>query len=253
MTTTTEHTDKDLRERALHLGLHGLLANWDEVMSADWLAPLLAYEETERTRRSLERRIKHARLGRFKTLADFDWKWPKKIDKTAIDDLFKLSFFEDGANSVLLGPNGVGKTMLLKNLAHHCVMRGYTVRFTTASAMLNELAIQDSSAALHRRLRHYTHPQLLCVDEVGYLSYDSRYADLLFEVVTRRYEALKPVVLTTNKPFSEWPDVFPHAACVVTLVDRLIHRCEVIHIDGQSYRAKEAKERAASKRAGKPS
>lgn len=252
MTTMIENpTDKDLRERAHRLGLHGLLANWDEIMSADWLAPLLAYEEAERTRRSLERRIKHARLGRFKLLADFDWKWPKKIDKNAIDDLFKLALFEEGANAVLIGPNGVGKTMMLKNLAHHCVMRGYTVRFTTASAMLNELAAQDSSAALSRRLRQYTQPQLLCVDEVGYLSYDSRYADLLFEVVTRRYEALKPIVLTTNKPFSEWPDVFPHAACVVTLVDRLIHRCEVIHIDGQSYRAKEAKERAASKRANR--
>lgn len=113
-------------------------------------------------------------------------------------------------------------------------------------------ALQDSSAGLHRRIKHYTHPQLLCIDEVGYLSYDSRYADLLFEVVTRRYEALKPVELTTNKPFSEWPDVFPHAACVVTLVDRLIHRCEVLHIEGQSYRAKEAKERAAAKKALKP-
>ena len=249
--TTEQHRDKDLRERAHRLGLYGLLANWDDVAGQSWLNSLLGYEETERTRRGLERRIKDARLGRFKTLADFDWKWPKKIDKNAIDELFKLSFFEDGANSVLLGPNGVGKTMLLKNLAHHCVMRGYTVRFTTASAMLNELAMQDSSMALNRRLRHYTHPQLLCVDEVGYLSYDSRYADLLFEVVTRRYEALKPIVLTTNKAFSEWPDVFPHAACVVTLVDRLIHRCEVIHIDGQSYRAKEAKERAASKRTSK--
>ena len=102
------------------------------------------------------------------------------------------------------------------------------------------------------RIKHYVQPQLLCIDEVGYLSYDSRYADLLFEVVTRRYEALKPVVLTTNKPFSEWPDVFPHAACVVTLVDRLIHRCEVLHIEGQSYRAKEAKERATAKKALKP-
>jgi DNA replication protein DnaC len=213
---------------------------------------LLAYEEAERTRRSLERRIKHARLGRFKLLADFDWKWPKKIDKASVDELFRLNLFAEGANAVLLGPNGVGKTMLLKNLAHHCVMRGYTVRFTTASAMLNELATQDGTAALGRRLRQYTHPQLLCIDEVGYLSYDSRYADLLFEVVTRRYEALKPVVLTTNKPFSEWPDVFPHAACVVTLVDRLIHRCEVIHIEGNSFRAKEAKERAASKKAKKP-
>jgi len=249
MTTTTTNNDRELRERAHRLGLHGLLANWDEVIDAEWLPALLGYEEAERRRRSLERRIKNARLGRFKQLANFDWKWPKKIDRSAIDDLFKLGLFAEGANAVLIGPNGVGKTMLLKNLAHHCVMRGYTVRFATASGMLNELAAQDSSAALNRRLRQYTHPQLLCVDEVGYLSYDSRYADLLFEVVTRRYEALKPVVITTNKPFSEWPDVFPHAACVVTLVDRLIHRCEVIHIQGQSYRAKEAKERAASKRA----
>jgi len=250
--TTPNQTDKDLRERAHRLGLHGLIANWDDVVSADWLSPLLAYEEAERTRRSLERRIKHARLGRFKLLADFDWKWPKKIDKGSVDELFRLGLFAEGANAVLLGPNGVGKTMLLKNLAHHCVMRGYTVRFTTASAMLNELAAQDGTAAMNRRLRQYTHPQLLCIDEVGYLSYDSRYADLLFEVVTRRYEALKPVVLTTNKPFSEWPDVFPHAACVVTLVDRLIHRCEVIHIEGNSFRAKEAKERAVSKKAKKP-
>ena len=144
-TTTNPDTDKDLRERAHRLGLHGLLANWEDVMSADWLGPLLAYEEAERTRRSLERRIKLARLGRFKLLADFDWKWPKKLDKNAVDDLFKLGFFAEGANAVLLGPNGVGKTMLLKNLAHHCVMRGYTVRFTTASAMLNELEIGRAS------------------------------------------------------------------------------------------------------------
>lgn len=246
--TTLDHTDQALRERAHRLGLYGLLANWDELKAEAWLPRLLAYEETERTRRSLERRIHAAHLGRFKLLADFDWKWPKKIDKNVIDELFKLSFFEEGANAVLLGPNGVGKTMLLKNLAHHSVMRGYTVRFTTASAMLNELAAQESSIALGRRLKQYAFPQLLCIDEVGYLSYDSRYADLLFEVITRRYEAQKPVVLTTNKPFSEWPEVFPHAACVVTLVDRLIHRCEVIPIEGQSYRAKEAKERAHAKR-----
>jgi DNA replication protein DnaC len=114
MTKDTRH-DHKLRERALRLGLHGLLANWDDVKEAAWLPAVITYEESERTWRSLERRIKDARLGRFKALADYDWEWPKKIDKTAIDDLFKLSFFEDGANSVLLGPNGVGKTLLLKN------------------------------------------------------------------------------------------------------------------------------------------
>lgn len=88
---------------------------------------------------------------------------------------------------------------------------------------------------------------MLCVDEVGYLSYDSRYADLLFEVITRRYQQQRPVVLTTNKTFSEWNQVFPNATCVVGLVDRLVHRSEILAIAGDSYRLKEAQERAAQR------
>lgn len=241
-------TDMALRERAYQLGLHGLLAHWDEVAAEPWLKNLLDYEEVERTRRSLERRIRNAKLGNFKPLCDFDWSWPKKIDRAAIEEILTLGFFEEGANTLLLGPNGVGKTMLLKNLAHHALLRGYTVRFITASDMLNDLAIPDTSVALTRRLKRYCSPQLLCIDEVGYLSYDSRYADLLFEVVTRRYEAGKPIAISTNKPFAEWSEVFPNAACVVTLIDRLIHRCELIDIQARSYRLKEAKERAANKK-----
>ncbi len=94
-------------------------------------------------------------------------------------------------------------------------------------------------------------PKLLCVDEVGYLSYSNRYADLPFEVVTRRYDAQKSIVLSTNKAFSEWSEVFPHAACTVTLVDRLVHRSEIIEVDGDSYRLKEAKERAAQRTASR--
>jgi len=240
--------DIALRERAYRLGLHGLLAHWDEVAAAPWVCKLLDYEEAERTRRSLERRIRNARLGSFKPLIDFDWSWPKKIDREAIDEILSLGFFEEGVNTLLLGPNGVGKTMLLKNLAHHALLRGYTVRFITASDMLNDLAVPDTSVALTRRLKRYCGPQLLCLDEVGYLSYDSRYADLLFEVVTRRYEAHKPIAISTNKPFAQWSEVFPNAACVVTLIDRLIHRCELIDIQARSYRLKEAKERAANKK-----
>lgn len=245
-------TDAQARQRAQALGLYGLLANWDEVCDATWLPSVLKYEETERTRRSLERRIKGAKLGRFKPLVDYDWKWPKRVDRQSIEELFKLAFFDEGVNVVLQGANGLGKTMLLKNLAHQAVLHGHTVRFATASDMLNDLAAQESTPALNRRLRQYTSPNLLCLDEVGYLSYDSRYADLLFEVVTRRYDAHKPIALTTNKSFGEWSEVFPHAACVVTLVDRLIHRCEVISIEGTSFRAKEAKERAALKRRSRP-
>jgi DNA replication protein DnaC len=112
--------------------------------------------------------------------------------------------------------------------------------------LLHDLAAQDSSTALARRLRRYTRPTVLAIDEVGYLSYDARYADLLFEVITRRYPH-RPVILTTNKPFGEWNQVFPNAACVVTLVDRLLHRAEILALEGKSYRLKEAQERAARK------
>jgi DNA replication protein DnaC len=240
-------TPDTLKSRVQRLGLHGLLVHWAEVADKPWVAELCAYEERERHRRSLERRLRYARIGAFKTMADFDWSWPKKIDRDAALDLLSLGFIEEGVNPILVGPNGVGKTMLLRNIAHQAVQRGYTVRFTTASDMLSDLAAQESSAALKRRLRRYCQPRLLCIDEVGYLSYDSRYADLFFEVVTRRYEGPRSIVLSTNKPFSEWSQVFPNAACVVTLVDRLLHRSEILAIEGDSFRLKEATERAAAK------
>jgi DNA replication protein DnaC len=190
-------------------------------------------------------------LDRPKPSPNFDWSWPKRVDRQAVEELFGLGFIEDGLNLILLGPNGVGKTMLLRNLEHHCLIRGHTVRVASASDMLAELAAQDSSTALARRLRRYVLPKVLYIDEVGYLSYNSRYADLLFEVVTRRYDAHKPIVLSTNKAFSEWSEVFPHAACTVTLVDRLVHRSEIIEIEGDSYRLKEAKERTANKHASR--
>ena len=147
---------------------------------------------------------------------------------------------------ILIGPNSTGKTTIAKNLAHLALLGGYTARFATASAMLNDLAAQDSAPALNRRLRHYCRPALLVCDELGYLSYDARYADLLFEVVTRRYQH-RSTIITTNKPFSEWNQVFPNAASVVTIIDRLVHKAEIITIDGDSYCLKEAKERAARK------
>ena len=243
----TDLTPTELKGRLKTLGLFGLISCWDQIADKPWLREVLSIEERERQKRSLERRLRSARVASFKPMADFDWSWPKKVDREAIDELFTLGFLKTGHNAVLIGPNGVGKTMILKNVAHQAVVRGHTVRFATASDMLADLAAQESSAALARRLRRYTVPHVLCIDEVGYLSYDNRYADLLFEVVTRRYEAQKSVLLSTNKAFSQWSEVFPHAACVVTLVDRLIHRAEVIEIEAESYRLKEAKELSAAR------
>lgn len=238
----------DLRNRLQDLGLYGLLLHWDEIREADWLPWLLEIEEDERQRRSLERRIRNAKLGRFKPMADFDWEWPRNIDRVLIEALLRLEFVKDAANPILIGPNGTGKTMLAKNIAYKALLTGHTVLFTTASDMLGDLAAQDSASGLKRRLSRYTRPRLLVVDEVGYLSYGNRHADLLFEVVTRRYsEGDKPILVTTNKPFAEWSEVFPNASCVVTLVDRLVHRSEIVQMDGESYRLKEAKDSAAKK------
>jgi DNA replication protein DnaC len=208
-----------------------------------WVERLILWEEQERLRRSLERRLQAARIGRFKSLCDFDWTWPKRCDRAAIEALMSLDFLQEAANVVLIGPNGVGKSMLAQNLAHQALVNGATVLFTTAGQMLGELAALDSDSGLRRRLRHYAAPDLLVIDEVGYLSYGNRHADLLFELVSRRYQT-KSTLLTTNRAFAEWSEVFPNAACVVSLVDRLIHNAEVIAIEGESYRLKEARERA---------
>lgn len=241
----------DLRDRATRLGLHGLVARWGEHGQAPWVEKLVELEEAERSCRSLDRRLRAARIGRFKLLTDFDWTWPKRIDREQVEELFSLEFLREGkgTNVAFLGPNGTGKTTLSQNLAHQAVLQGHSVRFVTASELLNELAGQESQSSLTRKLRRVCQPQLLAIDEVGYLSYDSRHADLLFEVINRRGQLQRSTVITTNKPFTEWGSVFPNASSVVALVDRLVHRAEVITIEGDSYRLKEAKERETQRAA----
>lgn len=244
--TTNSPSHDLLMDRARRLGLYGLLARWQELGGRPWVATLIECEEAERSRRSLERRIRTSKVGRFKPIADFDWSWPKTIDRPLIEELMQLGFVEEATNIILAGPNGVGKSTIAQNITHQALLRGHTVLCATASAMLNDLAAQDTSTALARRLRRYVNPMVLLIDEVGYLSYDSRAADLLFEVVSRRHEQ-RPIILTTNKPFAQWNEVFPNASSVTALVDRLLHHAEIVKIEGDSYRAKEAKQHAAEK------
>jgi DNA replication protein DnaC len=243
-----------LRSRAKALNLNGLLARWSEIATESWVPSLIGWEEEARARRSLERRLQAAQIGRFKPLCDFDWAWPKRCDRAAVEDLMGLGFLTDATNAVLVGPNGIGKSTIARNIANQALIHGHTVLFTSAGKLLGELAALDSDSALRRRLHHYAAPALLAIDEVGYLSYSNRHADLLFELISRRYEQ-KSTLITTNRPFAEWREVFPNAACVVSLVDRLVHKAEIIALDGESYRLKEAKElseqRAQRRRAAK--
>ena len=249
-------TDPDpMRARAEALHLHDLLVHWPEVAAEAWVAPLLGWERQERARRSLERRLGSAHIGRFKPLCDFDGAWPKRCDRAAVEALMALDFRAEAANVVLVGPNGVGKSTLAQNIAHQALVHGHTVLFTSAGQLLGDLCALDSDSALRRRLRHYARPQLLVIDKVGYLSYSNRHADLMFELISRRYQA-KSTLVTTNRPFAEWRDMCPNAACVVSLVDRLVHNAEIIAIEGESYRLKEARERteqrARQRRKAKP-
>jgi DNA replication protein DnaC len=248
----TPENGPDLKERLRRLGLFGLIESFGEVEPEPWVQTVVSLEEGARRRRSLERRMRSARLGDFKPMADFDWSWPKKLDRDLVEEALRLDFFAEAANVILVGPNGVGKTMIAQNIAHLAVLSGRSVRMTTASALLVDLAAQDSTAGLMRRMRRYTNPALLLIDELGYLSSTAKHADLLFEVVTRRYQERRSIVLTTNKPFAEWGEVFPSAACVVTLVDRLIHRSEIIHLDGESYRKHESDKRLEQRSKKKP-
>lgn len=196
MNTSTHITHLQTRAKALRMP--GLLAHWDSLAAKPeqlaWVAQLLACEEQLRGQRSLERRMAAAHLQAFKPVADFDWAWPTHCDRQTLEDLMGLSFMTDATNVMLVGTNGLGKTMLACNLAHQALVQGHTVLFTSAADMLGELSALDSDSALRRRLKHYAKPDLLVIDEVGYLSYSNRYVDLLFELISRRYQAIKPVV-----------------------------------------------------------
>ena len=217
---------------------------WSPVVLLEHLAQA---ELDARLRHRVERRLRDARLGRFKPMADWEWDWPKQIHRPTVERVFTLDFLAKRENVVLVAAHGLGKTMLAKNLVHQAILAGHSARFLTASDLILDLTGQETARALQRRLRTYVRPSLLAVDEIGYLTYDAHAADLLFQVVSRRYEA-KSIIFTTNLPFKQWDTVFPNASCAVALIDRLTHHAEIISIEGESYRKREAERSQKSRR-----
>jgi len=245
-----------LADQLVDLGLRHTAATLDDLVAlatkkrlshTQLLEHIADREIADRARRSVERRLSRSKIGRFKPIADFDWAWPERIDRDAVDAALRLEFLERAGNVVLVAPQGLGKTTIAKNIAHNAVLAGHSVLSTTAAQMLLDLSSQESARALERRLRHYQRFALLAVDEIGYLSYDNRNADLFFQVVSRRYEN-KSLVLTTNLAFSDWPTIFPNATCATALIDRLCHHADILKIEGKSYRRREAEDASKSRR-----
>jgi DNA replication protein DnaC len=251
----TPMLNEDLASRLKQIGLTLTAQALDDLVSrattGRWsprqlLEEIARSEAADQARRSLERRLAQARLGRFKPMADFDWHWPKKIDRPLIERALTLDFLSEARNLILVGANGLGKTLIAKNIAHAAVLAGYSVLFRTVSDLLADLD-GDSPGLRRRKFRFYARPTLLCLDEVGYLAYDPHAADLLYEGVNRRYER-NSLLLTTNRAFKDWNSVFPNATCIATLLDRLTHHADVTIIEGQSYRVRESEQEAASRR-----
>ncbi len=254
-TPTTTILTHSLATQLQQIGLRAVPAELDDFLAratkARWsprvlLEQLAQTEAAERSRRSLERRLRLSGLKSFKPMADFDWAWPTKIERDVIERALSLDFLQEGRNLVLVGRNGLGKTMMAQNICHAAVLAGSSVLFRSAAALLEDLQRQIPEGR-RRKLRSYANVGLLCIDEVGYLSFDDKAADLLYEVINRRYER-KSVIVTTNRPFKEWNEVFPNATCIATLLDRLLHHADVTVIEGNSYRVRESEQETAARR-----
>ena len=189
--------------------------------------------------RAAARRVSAARFPVVKTLDAFRWDWPKAINRLQVEDLFSLRFIRERANVIFLGLVGLGKTHLASALGHAACLRGHRVLFANAIDVINTLHAAQTRGSLKAELRKYTAPELLLLDEVGYLPIDQRGADLLFQVISARYER-GSIVLTTNKPFKQWATIFNGDSTITSAVlDRLLHHSETVLIEGASYRMKD--------------
>ena len=246
--TTNTPDEKHLPEQLAYLKLTAVLQHYEPMAvqaaehhwsHVDYLARLVEAEADLRRDRSIQRRIRLARFPVVKTLEEFQWSWPTTINRLQVQNLFRLQFLESKANVIFLGAVGLGKTHLCTALGYAACLKGYSVLFASAIDIINTLSAAQNAGRLKMELKKYTKPTVLVVDELGYLPIDRKGADLLFQVISLRYEQ-GSIILTTNKPFKKWPEIFCNDATLTSAVlDRLLHHAETVTIDGKSFRMKD--------------
>jgi DNA replication protein DnaC len=216
----------------------------DEAARAQWtpvqyLARLVEGETQRRQDRHIARRVAAARFPVIKTLDQFNWNWPKKINQAQVQNLFRLAFLKDKASVIFIGGVGLGKTHLATALGHAACLQGHAVLFTTAVEAINTLTAAQAQSRLKAELKKFLAPTLLVMDELGYLPIDKNGADLLFQIISGRYEKASTVI-TTNQPYKNWARIFNNDATITSAVlDRLLHHAETIVMEGKSYRMKD--------------
>jgi len=204
-----------------------------------YLARLLEGEANLRRDRATQSRIRLARFPVIKTLEQFRWDWPTRINRLQVQNHFRLEFIKAKANLILLGGVGLGKTHLATALGYTACLQGYSVLFASAIDVINTLAAAKNAGRLKAELKKYTKPALLILDELGYLPIDKMGADLLFQVISLRYEQ-GAIVITSNRAFKDWPKIFNNdSTLTAAILDRLLHHAETIIIEGKSFRMKD--------------
>jgi DNA replication protein DnaC len=206
---------------------------------AEYLRRLIDGQYQQRLQHTIQLRVKAARFPVLKTLDQFRWDWPKKINRLQVQNLFRLEFLAQKANVIFLGNVGLGKSHLASALGYAACLEGHSVLFANAIEVINDLSAAQKKTTLKTELKKYLRPRILILDEVGYLPIDQHGADLLFQVISQRYER-GSIVLTTNKPFKQWPAIFNNDSTITAAVlDRLLHHAETVVIEGASYRMKD--------------
>ena len=209
---------------------------WQHVQ---YLGELVAAEADLKMQRAIKRRIQLARFPQITTLEQFNWSWPKKINRLQVQQLFRLHFVEQASNVIFIGGVGVGKTHLASALGYAACLEGLPVLFATAIDVINTLSAAQAAGTMKQALKKFTRPSLLILDELGFLPIDKTGADLLFQVISLRYEQ-RALVITSNRAFKDWPEIYNNDSTLTSaILDRLLHHAETILIEGKSYRMKE--------------